>query len=671
MVYAKEDKELRELNSVQSEKQLARREKGLDSLTFKLQFISKAILTWESICYFVPSKSGDIQLLEDICGYVKPGQLTALMGASGAGKTTLLDVLAARKTVGRITGLKLIDGREPSKAFQRQTSYAEQLDILEPTSTVREALRFSADLRQSYATPREEKYAYVEEVISLLEMESIAEALIGTPESGLAMEQRKRVTIGIELAAKPDLLLFLDEPTTGLDSQGAFNIVRFLKKLASAGQAVLCTIHQPNSVLFQMFDRLLLLQRGGRTVYFGEIGKDARMVTDYFGRYGAHCPVDANPAEFMLDAIGAGQSKRVGPRDWADIWRESPEAANANAEIAEIKRERLLQSDGKFSADEQEYATPLWHQCQIVCRRACINMWRSADYGLTRLFNHLAVALPSGLIFMGLGDSRTSMQSRFFVALQVTVLPAIILAQVEPRYAIARMLSYREQAAKAYKQFPFALSQVISEIPYSILAAIVFFFPLYYISGLKSGAPFAGYTFLAVLTTEIFAVTLGQAIAALTPNPIISGAVNPFIIVTFFIFCGVTIPPPQIPGFWKWLHELDPFTRLISGVVTTELQGRTVDCTAEELNRFTPPQGRSCGEYMMDFFRSEDGLGYLVDPQARDVCEYCAFATGEEFYSQFEFEYATRWRDLGISIAFVGSNLVIIFLAVSYTFRAL
>ena len=101
-------------------------------------------------------------------------------------------------------------------------------------------------------------------------MEDIADAIIGDPEAGLAVEQRKRVTIGVELAAKPELLLFLDEPTSGLDSQSAFNIVRFLRKLAAAGQAILCTIHQPNASLFENFDRLLLLQRGGETVYFGK-----------------------------------------------------------------------------------------------------------------------------------------------------------------------------------------------------------------------------------------------------------------------------------------------------------------------------------------------------------------------------------------------------------------
>jgi ATP-binding cassette, subfamily G (WHITE), member 2, SNQ2 len=261
---------------------------------------SKAILTWEGLNYDVPTPAGQLRLLNNIYGYVRPGELTALMGASGAGKTTLLDVLASRKNIGVITGDVLVDGIKPGTAFQRGTSYAEQLDIHESTQTVREALRFSANLRQPFEVPQSEKYAYVEEVLSLLEMEDMADAIIGDPESGLAVEQRKRVTIGVELAAKPELLLFLDEPTSGLDSQSAFNIVRFLKKLAGAGQAILCTIHQPNAALFENFDRLLLLQRGGQTVYFGDIGKDACVLIDYLRRHGAECPPDANPAEYML-----------------------------------------------------------------------------------------------------------------------------------------------------------------------------------------------------------------------------------------------------------------------------------------------------------------------------------------------------------------------------------
>src|SRR4051812_48827507 len=106
-------------------------------------------------------------------------------------------------------------------------------------------------------------------------------AMIGQPGFGLSVEARKRVTIGVELAAKPQLLLFLDEPTSGLDGQSAYNIVRFLKKLAAGGQAILCTIHQPNALLFEQFDNLLLLQRGGECVYFGPIGKDSQHLVEY------------------------------------------------------------------------------------------------------------------------------------------------------------------------------------------------------------------------------------------------------------------------------------------------------------------------------------------------------------------------------------------------------
>lgn len=175
--FAKETKELKELNDRLREKKERRNRKELvDDEGSDLSIASKAVLTWEDLCYDVPVPSGQLRLLNNIYGYVKPGQLTALMGASGAGKTTLLDVLANRKNIGVITGEKLVDGKPPGIAFQRGTSYAEQLDVHEASQTVREALRFSADLRQPFDVPQAEKYAYVEEVISLLEMEDIADA---------------------------------------------------------------------------------------------------------------------------------------------------------------------------------------------------------------------------------------------------------------------------------------------------------------------------------------------------------------------------------------------------------------------------------------------------------------------------------------------------------------
>ncbi|KAK3381681.1 ABC-2 type transporter-domain-containing protein [Podospora didyma] len=643
------------------ERRKARKEDGSSELTIN----SESILTWENLCYEVPVPGGSRQLLDHVFGYVKPGELTALMGASGAGKTTLLDVLAARKNIGVIRGDILVDGIAPGKEFQRSTSYAEQLDVHDPAQTVREALRFSADLRQPFETSREDKYAYVEKIIALLEMENFADAVIGSLEAGLTVEQRKRVTIGVELAARPQLLLFLDEPTSGLDSQSAFNIVRFLKKLASAGQAILCTIHQPNAALFENFDRLLLLKSGGRCVYFGDIGKDAEVLRDYLKRHGAVAKDTENVAEFMLEAIGAGSAPRIGNRDWADIWADSPELANVKDIIIQMKDRRIAAGVEENHDLKKEYASPLMHQLKVVVRRANIAHWRSPNYLFTRLFNHVVIALVTGLTFLNLDDSRQSLQYKVFVTFQVTVLPALVIPQIELMYHIKRALFFREQSSKMYSSFVFAASMVVAEMPYSILCAVGFFLPIYYMPGLQTESSRAGYQFFMVLITELFSVTMGQALASLTPSLFISSQFDPFIMITFALFCGVTIPYPQMPGFWKaWLYQLDPFTRLISGMAVTALHDLPVVCQPRELNAFSAPQGQTCGEYMQLFF-DNGGAGYLVD-NTTSACEYCAYKVGDQFYQPLGLSFDNRWRDLGIFIAFIGSNLIILLMATRF-----
>ncbi|KAI0503400.1 ABC-2 type transporter [Xylaria bambusicola] len=663
-VFARPNAERTALNEALNNKKLARQKSKTTEESSALKIESESILTWEDLNYDVPVPGGTRRLLNSVYGYCKPGELTALMGASGAGKTTLLDVLASRKNIGVIHGDVLVDGSKPGKEFQRSTSYAEQLDMHDPTQTVREALRFSADLRQAYETPQSEKYAYVEEIIALLEMEHIADCIIGTPEAGLTVEQRKRVTIGVELAAKPQLLLFLDEPTSGLDSQSAFNIVRFLKKLAAAGQAILCTIHQPNAALFENFDRLLLLQRGGRCVYFGDIGKDAHVLRDYLARHGAVAGPSDNIAEYMLEAIGAGSSARVGNKDWGDIWNDSPELANVKDKISQFKEERRKAAAEIDLSLQKEFASPLWHQIKTVVYRTNVSYWRSPNYLFTRVFNHIVIALLTGLTYLQLDESRSSLQYKVFVMFQVTVLPALLLPQVELMFVIKRAIFFREQLSKMYSTFTFTLSMVLAELPYSIFCSVLFFLPLYFIPGFQSEASRAGYQYFMVLITELFAVSLGQVLAAISPSAFVSSQYDPFIVITFALFCGVTIPYPQMPGFWKaWLYQLDPFTRLISGTITTALHELPVKCTSRELNAFVAPPGETCGSYMEKFF--ELGAGYLVNNDTSN-CEYCAYKSGDQFYQAFEYTFDTRWRDLGIFIAFVASNTIILFVATRF-----
>lgn len=287
--------------------------------------------------------------------------------------------------MGVITGEMLVDGRPRNQSFQRKTGYVQQQDLHLPTATVKEALTFSALLRQPSSTPQKEKIDYVEEVIGLLEMREYADAVIGELGEGLNVEQRKRLTIGVELAAKPQLLLFLDEPTSGLDSQTAWSICDLMERLVNHGQAILCTIHQPSAMLFQRFDRLLLLAKGGRTVYFGDIGEDSTKIIDYFVHNGADpCTEGMNPAEWMLGVIGAAPGATT-DTDWPLIWQESSEKQLVREELDRLERsghglDKLIVASKDEEESEREFAAPLLQQISIVTRRVFQQYWRSPSY---------------------------------------------------------------------------------------------------------------------------------------------------------------------------------------------------------------------------------------------------------------------------------------------------
>lgn len=250
--------------------------------------------------------------------------------------------------------------------------------------------------------------------------------------------------------------MFLDEPTSGLDSGAAFNIVRFLRKLADAGQAILCTIHQPSSVLFTHFDTLLLLKSGGRTVYFGDLGNDSRKLLDYLENNGAKkCPPKANPAEFMLDAIGAGNPDYKGP-DWGDIWDASKEKQAITEEVQDlISKRRSKESKDKIT-DDRDYAMPLSTQVSTVLHRSFTSYWRSPEYVIGQFMLHIFTGLFNTFTFWHLGSSQIDMQSRLFsVFMTLTISPPLI-QQLQPRFLAARNIySNREANSKIYSWVAF------------------------------------------------------------------------------------------------------------------------------------------------------------------------------------------------------------------------
>ncbi|KAI9319047.1 ABC-2 type transporter-domain-containing protein [Dichotomocladium elegans] len=623
------------------------------------------IFSWHNMNYVVPFQGGQLQLLSDVSGIVKPGHLTALMGSSGAGKTTLLDVLARRKTIGKVTGEVYINGEILMDDFERITGYCEQMDVHQPAVTVREAMRFSAFLRQPADVSKKEKIAYVEQIITLLEMEGIADAQVGDINhgAGISVEERKRLTIGMELVAKPRLL-FLDEPTSGLDAQSSYNIIRFIRKLADAGWPVLCTIHQPSSILFEHFDHLLLLVRGGKMAYYGPIGKDSRIMLDYFESHGGpKCSQDTNPAEYILEVA----SSTANGIDWATTWKNSCEAAALDRELEDIHNNANTQPNRKTLA----YATSFWMQFRLVHRRMALAYWRSPNYNFGRFFTIMSIALINGFTYWKMSYTSSEMQNRVFVLLSTFIMAQTLIILAQPKFMTERLYFRREYASRYYGWLPFGISSILVEIPYCMFFCASFMCGFYWTAGLVNHPVNCGYFYLMLMFFVFWAVTLGFLIAAISTSYIMASVINPLFISMLILFAGLMQPPQSMPVFWRsWMYWIDPFHYYIEGLSVNELEHLPVICESRDFTTLNPPPGQTCGQYMANFF-AYGGTGYIANPDDTSGCRYCTYSSGKEYYTMtFQWDASHRWRNLGIIIAFFAFNTILFQLLVYLTRKA-
>ncbi|KAK0375142.1 ABC-2 type transporter [Colletotrichum limetticola] len=625
----------------------------------------QSVFTFKDINYTVPYGNGERQLLNGVCGYAKPGKMIALMGSSGAGKTTLLNTIAQRQKIGVVTGDMLVNGASLGPEFQRGTGFCEQRDIHEGTATIREALEFSALLRQERAIPREEKIAYVDRIIHLLELGDLQHAII----SSLTVEQRKRVTIGVELAAKPSLLLFLDEPTSGLDSQSAFSIVRFLRKLCDAGQAIICTIHQPSSDLIEQFDMILALNRGGNTFYFGPVGTNGSVVIDYFTQRGFPCPPSRNVAEFILETASQPSIKDGQRIDWNEEWRNSEEHRAIVAEIDQITAER--RAPPERSTAQTEFAASTAYQCLLLTKRMFVQHWREPQYMYSRVFVHTIMGIFNGFTFWMLGNDIAGMQNRMFSAIILIffVPPTVVNSVVIKFFQNRDLWEDRELPSRTYGWIAFCTANVVCEIPMAIVSATIYWLLWYFPVGFPATSSVSGYTYLMVLVWSLFQSSWGQWISAFGPSYSTVSNILPFFFVMIAIFNGILVPYASMPSFWRyWMYYINPTTWFSRGVLSAVLPPAVVQCSSAEFARFNPPPGSTCGQYADRFVNEVAMTGYLEDPNATSNCGYCPYNNGGEYMQTLNVHNSDKWPAFGILVAFAVANWALVYFFV-YTVR--
>jgi len=521
-----------------------------------------------------------LDLLKDVSGFAEAGTLTALMGSSGAGKTTLLDVLALRKTSGLTQGQVLVNGHPQEKiTFSRIVGYVEQNDIHSPFATVEEALIFSATLRQSANLPREAKESFVEGVIATLDLSDIRDFKIGSKFSGgLTTEQVKRVTIGVELAANP-AIVFADEPTSGLDANSARAVMIGLERIARAGRTVICTIHQPSKDIFLKFDRLLLLQRGGEIVYFGDLGERACHLLNYLaGIPGTPQIPNAryNPATFMLEVIGAGaNSQRNTERivDFALEYRESQLFQDAEAKISSIIDSNL---DNRAAiAFDQSFASNFSTQLEQLTKRWLRAYWRNPGYNTTRITMTVFIATFFGLTFLQQAKelNRTQDVQSFCGLLYIaTAFTGVIAVNTAiPTIMEERAPFYRERAASYYGVAPMICAITSAEVPYVIAGTLlhipIFYFLVHFWYNVRA---FFLYWFVYLMYMLVMTFW-GHFLASVSPNQQVAAIIGSISFGLWVLTAGMVIAVKDIPKFWYWLSCINPIRYAFNALVVIQL----------------------------------------------------------------------------------------------------
>mmetsp|Transcript_14078 Transcript_14078/g.37882 ORF Transcript_14078/g.37882 Transcript_14078/m.37882 type:complete len:607 (+) Transcript_14078:4515-6335(+) len=548
-------------------------------------------LAFEGITFAV----GEQDILKPMSARVDAGEVVAIIGPSGAGKTSLLNILAGRVTSDskkRISGRLTLDGKpiDPLELRPR-VAYVMQDDSLLPFTTPREALAFSAHLRRAREESKESKDSKVEEMLRSLHLESCADTYIGNDlVKGVSGGERKRTAIGVELVTDPGIV-FLDEPTSGLDSYGALSVVQMLREIAADGHLVLCTIHQPSSEIFHLFDRVLLLARGD-LVYAGAV---PRLAADWL-KGGYEMPPAYNPADFVMFKM------QTEPQDRLLKVRE----ANASSMAAEgaaggdsAKANGQVLSSGSARLPLQSKA-PLHTQFGFLIRREFRSLLRNVPGLAARVVIPTCLNLLVGVIFLGAGR-REDIQTHFGALTQILVGSMFGSAQpVLLEFPTERGVFLCEKSSGSYVAISYFVSKVLLQIPLAFLDSTVAVVVPFWLIGLQ------GNPILHILTCwalGLASTSSALVLGALSPNAEAAMQTTPLIFVPQLLFAGFFIKIQQIPVWLRWAQYLCALKFGINLALIVEFgecaQSELLEAgSAEAISATEAGQGLSCASLL-------------------------------------------------------------------------
>ncbi|KAM6402130.1 broad substrate specificity ATP-binding cassette transporter ABCG2 [Pluvialis apricaria] len=532
-----------------------------------------SVLTFHNVCYRVKIKTGFLccqkttekEVLRNVNGVMRPG-LNAILGPTGSGKSSLLDILAARKDPHGLSGDILVNGAPQPANFKCTSGYVVQDDVVMGTLTVRENLKFSAALRLPKSVKEQEKNERVNQIINELGLRKVADSKVGTQFTrGVSGGERKRTNIGMELITDP-AILFLDEPTTGLDASTANAVLLLLKRMSKQGKTIIFSIHQPRYSIFRLFDNLTLLA-AGRVLYHGP----AQNAIEYFQSTGYHCEPYNNPADFFLDIInGDSTAVAMSKIDEPDTAEEHTEYGKTLAEkLAETYSNSAYYQETKAAlqnislGDKKKtkavfrqitYANSFLHQLKWVSKRTFKNLIGNPQASIAQLCVTAFLGLIVGAIFFGLKEDSAGLQNRVGAMFFLTTNQCFSSISAIELFVVEKKIFIHEYISGYYRTSAYFISKLMADlIPMRTMPSIIFTCIIYFMLGLKPTVEAFFTMMFTLMMVSYTATSMALAIAAGQSVVAVANLLMTIAFVFMIIFSGLLVNLTSLASWLSWL----------------------------------------------------------------------------------------------------------------------
>ncbi|XP_050101000.1 ATP-binding cassette sub-family G member 4-like [Anopheles aquasalis] len=497
---------------------------------------------------FVPStlrfrnvvyRTNDKDILSNISGRFRHGRMVALMGPSGAGKSSLLNVLSGAQMFGTL-GTVTING-EPVEENDPRSVYVEQECPLLVFLTVHETMQFAVNMKMPQTAPPSVKVAKTNEILQMVGLYESRATLVRNLSGG----EQRRLAVAVELIQNPPIML-LDEPTSGLDSVSSAQVITHLKSLAMSGRTIVCTIHQPASSLFQLFDDVYLL-RQGRCLYSGPVDH----MLERFAQVGLTCPEYYNPADFALEAIASDHS--VAHRTLCHMVDEEMRQINAAAPSSPTTLS--AQQHANRGGRVRRYQTAFYYQLYTLIKRSVLASLRDEFFLQMRLGLHLALGLVFGVVHYDVGSDAMKVFANIGCFFQLFALVYFSNAVAVVNYADEVSVTIKEIANNWYSRDAYYLAKLVHDLPLQLFCPSVLLLIVYYLTG----QPFEW--FRLGMLVGVFAVggVIGQSLG------LIGGICFNVKMQNFFV-ANACIVPLLFSGFFVDAKDMIPFLQPLSTV---------------------------------------------------------------------------------------------------------